>query len=395
MKKTLFFVFGILLLTATEIAKVYFIMPLTGSQEADTVDFAYWIHQNVWIIRVVGWLLIAYSTYQLLTEPKRIWRKALMLVLVVIYGTVYYLFNFQYLAEKMFYQPTKTVMLDLKNSKIPANKVVLGLVVNGQARAYPIQFIGYHHQVRDTVGGEQVMITYCTVCRTGRVFQPFIDRKQEEFRLVGMDHFNALFEDKATGSWWRQVNGEAIAGPLKGKYLPDLPAEQMTLKAWTELHPETLVLQPDSTFKEQYASMEPYEKGKVKRKLTGRDSLSWKPKSWVVGVEHNKTARAYDWSQLLKQKVTNDNLAGTPLLLMVAADSATFHVWDRNVDGKTLQFAADSTDSFRDKETGSVWNRQGICTDGPLKGKRLATIRASQEYLHSWETFHPATSRFL
>lgn len=395
MKNILLFALGMLLLTATEIAKVYFIMPMPGSQEAETIDFAYWIHQNIWIIRVLGWLLIAYPTYRLLTEPKRKGRKALMLVLVAVYGTVFYLFNFQYLAEKMFYQPKETVMLDLKNSKIPLDKVVLGLVVNGQARAYPIQFIGYHHQVRDTVGGEPVMITYCTVCRTGRVFRPLVGDKKEEFRLVGMDHFNALFEDKTTGSWWRQVNGEAIAGPLKGQYLPGMQAEQMTLQAWTELHPETLVLQPDSTFKTQYANMEPYEKGKVKRKLTGRDSLSWKPKSWVVGVERNKTARAYDWSQLVKQKVTNDSLAGTPLLLMVASDSMTFHVWHRKVNGQTLHFSADSTDRLRDQETGSLWNRHGICTDGLLKGKKLSRIPATQEYLHSWETFHPATSRYL
>ncbi|WP_421826229.1 DUF3179 domain-containing (seleno)protein [Larkinella sp.] len=395
MKTMLFFIFGILLLTATEIAKVYFIMPMPGSQEADTIDFAYWIHQNSWIIRIVGWLLIAYPTYRLLAAPKRRGQKAVVLALLAVYGVVFYLFNFRLLAEKMFYQPKETVMLDLKASKIPPDKLVLGLVVNGQARAYPIQFIGYHHQVRDTVGGEPVMITYCTVCRTGRVFRPLVGDKMEEFRLVGMDHFNAMFEDKTTGSWWRQVNGEAITGPLKGQYLPGFQAEQMTLQAWTELHPETLVLQPDSTFREQYASMEPYEKGKVKRKLTGRDSLSWKPKSWVVGVERNRTARAYDWSQLLKQKVTNDSLAGTALLLMVASDSATFHVWNRNVNGQILHFTADSTDSFRDRETGSVWNRHGICTEGLLKGKKLARIPASQEYLHSWETFHPATTRYL
>ncbi|GAB3892623.1 hypothetical protein GCM10028803_05640 [Larkinella knui] len=390
-----FFVIGILLLTATEIAKVYFIMPMPGSQEADTIDFAYWIHQNVWIIRVVGWLLIAYPTYKLVTEPKRVGRKAVVLVLMAVYGAVFYLFNFRLLAEKMFYQPTKTVLLDVKNSKIPADKVVLGLVVNGQARAYPIQFIGYHHQVRDTVGGEPVMITYCTVCRTGRVFRPLVENHPEVFRLVGMDHFNALFEDKTTGSWWRQVSGEAIAGPLKGQYLPGFQSEQMTLRAWTELHPETLVLQPDSTFKEAYANMEPYEKGKTQRPLTRRDSLAWKPKSWVVGVVQNKTARAYDWSQLQKQKITNDSLAGTPLLLMVAADSATFHVWNRKVNGQILQFTADSTDTFRDRETGSVWNRHGICTEGLLKGKKLTRVPASQEYLHSWETFHPATSRYL
>ncbi|MFC5411645.1 DUF3179 domain-containing (seleno)protein [Larkinella bovis] len=395
MNRLLLFVIGILLLTAAEIAKVYFIMPMPGSQEADTIELAYWIHQNIWIIRVLGWLLVGYAAFRLLTAPKRRWHKALVVGLGLVYGAVFYLFNFRLLAEKMFYQPRETVMLDLKASKIPADKVVLGVVVNGQARAYPIQFIGYHHQVRDTVGGEPLMITYCTVCRTGRVFRPLVASKPEEFRLVGMDHFNAMFEDKTTGSWWRQVSGEAIAGPLKGQFLPSLPAEQMTLQAWTERHPETLVLQPDSTFKEQYANMQPYERGKTKGPLTRRDSLSWKPKSWVVGVEHNQVARAYDWNQLVKQKVTHDTLAGTPLVVMVAADSVSFHVWNRTVDGRILHFVPVSPDVVQDQETGSHWNRQGICAEGVLKGKRLEVIPASQEYLHSWETFHPATTRFL
>ncbi|MGA0555503.1 DUF3179 domain-containing (seleno)protein [Larkinella sp. VNQ87] len=394
MNKMFFFVPGILLLALVEVAKVYFIMPMPGSQEADTIDLAYWIHQNVWLLRIVGWLLVVYPAYRLLAEPKRRGRKVAVGLLLIGYGAVFYLFNFRLLAEKMFYQPTQTVMLDLKDNKIPADKVVLGLVVEGQARAYPVQLIGYHHQVRDTVAGQPVMVTYCTVCRTGRVFRPMVANRPEEFRLVGMDHFNAMFEDKTTGSWWRQVNGEAIAGPLKGQLLPDLPAEQMTLRAWAEQHPHTLVLQPDSTFKKQYTSMEPYERGKSKSDLTRRDSLSWKPKSWVVGVEQNRLARAYDWNRLVKQKITNDHLAGTPLVLMVASDSTSFHVWNRTVDGQALQFATGRKNSFRDRQTGSVWNRQGVCTDGPLKGKRLTRIPASQEYLHSWETFHPGSSRY-
>ena len=109
--------------------------------------------------------------------------------------------------------------------------------LNGDARAYPVQFIGYHHQVRDTVGGTPVLVSFCTVCRTGRVFSPLVDRHEETFRLVGMDHFNAMFEDRTTGTWWRQANGEAIAGPKKGAKLAEIPTEQVTLGTWLALHP--------------------------------------------------------------------------------------------------------------------------------------------------------------
>jgi hypothetical protein len=55
------------------------------------------------------------------------------------------------------------------------------------------------------------MVTYCTVCRTGRVYGPIINGKKETFRLVGMDHFNAMLEDATTKSWWQQATWDARA----------------------------------------------------------------------------------------------------------------------------------------------------------------------------------------
>ena len=68
---------------------------------------------------------------------------------------------------------------------------------------------------------------------------PFVNGKKESFRLVGMDHFNAMFEDKTTKSWWYQATGEAIAGPLKNKTLTEIPSQQMTLSAWLRQYPNS------------------------------------------------------------------------------------------------------------------------------------------------------------
>src|ERR1044071_4013377 len=103
------------------------------------------------------------------------------------------------------------------------------------------------------------MVTYCTVCRTGPVHLPIGNGKYEKFRLVGMDHFDAMFEDATTGSWWRQENGDAITGPLKGKALDEIPSQQMTLKQWIAEHPDTKILQPDTNFQNEYATLEGYD----------------------------------------------------------------------------------------------------------------------------------------
>ncbi|MFM8781377.1 MAG: hypothetical protein ACKOFO_07920, partial [Gemmatimonadota bacterium] len=61
-----------------------------------------------------------------------------------------------------------------------------------------------------------------------------------------------------------------------------------------------------------------------RRTFTGTDPRSWERKSWVVGVSLGGADRAYDWNALLAAGAINDTLAGLPIVLVVAADSASF-----------------------------------------------------------------------
>jgi hypothetical protein len=224
-------------------------------------------------------------------------------------------------ADKMFYQTQNLQMVNVANNKIADEKLVVGVEINGQAKAYPIQLIAYHHQVQDSIGGQPVMVTYCSVCRTGRVFQPIVNNKFEKFRLVGMDHFNAMFEDETTGSWWRQVTGEAIAGKLKGQHLPELFCTQTSLHEWLMLHPTSLIMQADEKFNKRYAGLADYESGVDKSSLEGTNSASWQDKSWVVGVAlKSGDAKAYDWNRLKKEKIILDEINHQPIVLVLAND---------------------------------------------------------------------------
>jgi Protein of unknown function (DUF3179) len=388
------FVLGLLLLMGIEIARVYYIMPFPGSQEADTINLAYTIQANLGWIRLIGFLLIAYPLYLFLAQGTK-WTKLIIGGCLALYLFIFYTINFQMMADKMFYQPSNKILSPVSQNRVPRKQLVIGVSLNGESKAYPIEIIGYHHQVRDEVGGQQVMITYCTVCRTGRVYSPTVDGKPEIFRLVGMDHFNAMFEDKTTRSWWRQVNGEAIAGELKGKMLTEVPSEQMGLDAWIKLHPGTLIMQPDSLYKEEYDGLKNYDEGTGKGKLTGSDSLSWQKKSWVVGVPMGMYAKAYDWNDLKKMHVINDEVAGKPIIMALEVDSVSFHTWSRIVGQDTLQFLFnDNARNLMDKATHSVWDWSGKCIEGNFAGKQLTTVQSYQEFWHSWRTFHPQTTQY-
>jgi hypothetical protein len=40
------------------------------------------------------------------------------------------------------------------------DELVLGLFAEGEARAYPVRMVFYHHVVNDTVGGRPILVTY-------------------------------------------------------------------------------------------------------------------------------------------------------------------------------------------------------------------------------------------
>lgn len=392
--KRFILVTGLLILFAVEIARVYFIMPFPGSQQNDTINLAYWLDRNIIWLRILLLAIIAYPII-ITFRKSRVWKKISLGIIIALYAVVFYFFNFRFLAEKMFYQPRNKAFANTTHNKIDGDKLVIAVELNGEAKAYPIEIIGYHHQVADTVGGIPVMVTYCTVCRTGRVFSPLVNGHREIFRLVGMDHFNAMFEDSKTHSWWRQATGVAIAGPLKGMALKEIPSKQSTLRAWTTEHPSSLVLQPDSNFKKQYEDLAGFDRGTIKSGLEKRDSASWKFKSWVVGISNGKYSKAYDWNDIVKSEIIHDSLPGLPVLLLLEKDTTNFHVYNRKVDSITLSFTRDSElRILRDLNTQSSWNMSGLCIVGPMKGKQLITIQAYQEFWHSWNTFHPETLKY-
>jgi hypothetical protein len=149
-------------------------------------------------------------------------------------------------------------------------------------------------------------------------------------------------------------------------------------------------------YKKEYDQLAGFDEGKVEGRLERTDSLSWKDKSWVVGVSLGLFARAYDWNDLRNKRVINDEIEKTPLVVVLENDSASFHVWSRIAGNDTLTFSySDSLKAMVDTKTNSVWDWSGQCHEGILKGVMLNTIPSYQEFWHSWRTFHPNTSQYF
>jgi hypothetical protein len=378
--KKLFYI-GVIGLGLFEILNVYFIMPMPGSQRMNSIDLAYFLYSYRWFFRIAfALLVVAGSISAFRTKSPGIPAVSLIPVVAIIYY-----FNFEMTADHMFLQPEKAVFQPKNKNVLNDSSIVVAVTSEGEAKAYPIRFIQYHHQVRDTIAGKPIMVTYCNVCRTGRVFEPVVNGKVENFRLVGMDHFNAMFEDQTTKSWWRQATGEAITGKLKGNTLPEVESNQFTLNKFFSLYPFGQVMQGEQMSRESYDTLGRFEKGKSKGKLTRTDSLSWNDKSWVIGIQIGNQSKAYDWNELKKSRIIHDQVGKTPIMIAIGTDEQSFTAFKRNsMDDKFLV----RNDSLINNT--HQYDFAGHASDG----NNLTRIKAYQEFWHSWKSFHPETQKY-
>lgn len=223
-----------------------------------------------------------------------------------------------------------------------------------------------------------------------------IDGRKLSFRLSGINNQNFLMHDEETGSWWQQVTGEAVFGPLKGRKLELVFHDELTFGLWKKEHPRGRVLRPDDSAPWQEFSEDWETKVAelpVVTPVTPGDPLP--PRELIAGVSFPGAAKAYPLTALQRQSPVLDTLAGKPLLLVVGDDGRSVRAFERAVDGRELQlFARPGGPPLRlvDAETGSEWSFTGEAVSGPLAGKRMKKVYVLLDYWFDWKVYNPETA---
>ena len=123
---------------------------------------------------------------------------------------------------------------------------VIGLEVNGVARAYPLRVLTWHEIVNDVIGGVPVAATYCPLCNAAIVFDRRVDGRTLEFGTTGkLRNSDLIMYDRQTDSWWQQFLGEGIVGEMTGKRLKVLPSRLESFEKFAARHPGGEVLVPN------------------------------------------------------------------------------------------------------------------------------------------------------
>jgi hypothetical protein len=290
------------------------------------------------------------------------------------------------------------------------NEPVVLVVVNNDARAYPIQILMWHEIVNDTVGGKPLVVSFCPLCNTAISFERTVNDQVLDFGTTGRLRFsNLIMYDRQTETWWQQATGDAIVGALTGTKLPFYPATIISWMDFKDQYPQGKVLSRETGYSRAYGS-NPY---------IGYDDINSSPflfqgyptpgqlppMARVLTVEINGEEVAYPYDVLSSKQVINDLVDGNPVVVFwvegtaSALDSSviaegrdvgTAAAYSAQLDGVVYEFRFDGQ-VIRDHQTESTWNVLGQAIEGVLKGKQLEPIVSINYFWFSWAAFRPET----
>jgi hypothetical protein len=322
------------------------------------------------------------------------WVTLTVLLLVAVAGAVLTHVN---IFEKMFHPYGSPAFGSADVVNMDPDDKVLAVKVGLAARAYPIRTMGYHHIVNDTVGGVPIAVTYCTLCHTGLVWSRIVEGRTLHFHLAGINNGNALLRDEETSSIWQQSTGEAIFGSLKGEQLKLVQSNELSFALWRSEQPQGQVLKPDPKYMAEYDPKDWEQHVESTRTVVDTSKSGIGPHQLMLGITVAGQSKAYPLGTIFAAKVIQDQIGGSPILVVVGPDAASIRVFEGKVEGDAteLTFVRGSGDRLMgDAETGSTWNFQGCAVDGRLAGRCLKEIDAHKDYWFDWMNHHPQSTVF-
>lgn len=217
---------------------------------------------------------------------------------------------------------------------------VIGITINGESRAYPINILNWHEIVNDQIKGVPVSVTYCPLCGTGLVYQATVGGKVLKFGVSGLLYnSDVLLFDRQTETLWSQILSKAISGPMKGQKLTMIPSSQTSWASWLKKQPNTKVLSTDTGFSRDYrrSPYGDYDQNTETYFPVSARSKAYHPKERVLGITINGKHKAYPFVELgkLGTSTLKDNFQGQNLTINFDIANRDGEVLDTN--GKPLE----------------------------------------------------------
>jgi hypothetical protein len=218
------------------------------------------------------------------------------------------------------------------------------------------------------------------------------------FHLAGINNQNFLMRDEETGTYWQQISGLAVAGPLRGRQLTLVLSDEMTFAAWKSEEPLGTVLHDVPKYVAEYARRDWDVRMKRAPTVIDFPEHGLKARDLMLGIQAFGASRAFLYDQVIREKLVKDRVGAEPVLLVVGPDGESVRAFRDRLPG--VHGAADfycmsgsqPGATLMDAATGSQWNFQGCAISGSAKGACLERIPMLKDYWFDWRNYNPKTS---
>ena len=218
---------------------------------------------------------------------------------------------------------------------------------------------------------------------------------------------NKLMYDRTTETIWHQFTGEPVIGPLaeSGERLTYFPSILTTWDEWLESHPDTTVISNDTGLYAAATYLVESDPGAIYYDyFTSAETMfpiwnqdaSLELKDEILGLEIDGQFKAYDIVALGLERIVNDSLAGTDVVIVASNDSMAAQAYERNglifdvVTGDENGLPSTLID-----DTGVEWtvdDEHLISSDQPTR--QLERIPTHTSFWFGWYAFHPETELY-
>ncbi|MHC4267256.1 MAG: DUF3179 domain-containing protein [Planctomycetota bacterium] len=283
------------------------------------------------------------------------------------------------------------------DARLDDNEPVLGMIIDGESRAYSVYLLNHHEIVNDKIGDKAFAVTWCPLANLAVVYDREIDGKEYTFGVSGNLLKNSLVMfDYETESLWPIVYGEAVQGKLAGRKLNEFSGcQKVSWDAWKKLHPNTLVLSYHGAMTVGHDVYGNYHKNNETGIYPPKNiDKRLGTKTNIIGIEVNSKHKVYPFYLFNDTAIQTDEFQGSNLLVYKNNDSGTIMVYDRKIDGVVIDFEKNN-DYDTDKTTNSTWDLEsGTGISGSMKGKKLRPVKFLAIYWFVWADFFPNTEIF-
>jgi len=278
---------------------------------------------------------------------------------------------------------------------------VLGLLVDGKARAYPWWIVVAYHVINDTFDTTPVYVAQCEVCSGSGAFRPEVFGRVLDFTICGSKHGTFFVCDAQTRSQWYSFSGYAFSGPLAGQKMERLPLFQTTWGKWKRDHPQTDIIYSTRRLKERPHGQKQFlGKAHIVHQLAASIEVHddrLKENELVFGLisADHKNGRAYPVEELQAANgFIQEEFHGQQVVVLLRPP-ALIGAYLRNVGGTARSFKLVSNDPLvLVDETRTQWNFWGQAISGPDKGKQLPLADGYLAEWYEWVGHYPQSTIF-